>query len=176
MLEGVWDNLTSGGISKRVPSGAARSRRRTGGRRLHRCEDCSALVIVEPISARTADHAVVVAAIDVIIAAVAVEPVKVTMEMWPLPSLPWKISPPCPPRYTSQHPGDRLSQDRAARFRGHHLPNCWIQQERHGVPTAGSTVLGMTQLEGVSQTVYYPNQVFIGVSGSTKGLNSRAHS
>jgi hypothetical protein len=116
MLEGVWDNLTSGGISKRVPSGAARSRRRTGGRRLHRCEDCSALVIVEPISARTADHAVVVAAIDVIIAVVAVEPVKVTMEMWPLPSLPWKISPPCPPRYTSQHPGDRLSKHRALAF------------------------------------------------------------
>jgi hypothetical protein len=45
-----------------------------------------------------------------------------------------------------------------------------------GAPTVGSTVLGLVQLEGVNRTVHYPNQVSIGVSGSTKGLNSRGHS
>jgi hypothetical protein len=34
------------------------------------------------------------------------------------------------------------------------------------VPTAGSTVLGVTQLEGVNRTVHCTNKVFIGVSGS----------
>jgi hypothetical protein len=52
-----------------------------------------------------------------------------------------------------QHPGERLNQDGAACFRGHHLPNCWVQQERHGAPTVGSTVLGVAQLQDVDHTV-----------------------